>query len=207
VIATLLAAALAAAEPTPSAEPGAPAAAPAPSPPVPGPKATPAPPSEASRRLDRLKALAGTWTGSAGFAGRKPDEVRVEWRLTGGGTAVAETLFAGTPHEMMTVYHLDGPELIATHYCSLGNAPTLRAVRSDPDTIAFELVRGANMKPSDPHMHAARITFVGPDRLRTEWTSWQGGKEAGVARFDLSREKRPPAATATPRPTGGPSDG
>jgi hypothetical protein len=143
----------------------------------------------AQQQLERLKSLAGTWTGKAGH-GSSAQDTTVVWRVTSGGHAAMETIDPGTPHEMVTLYHLDGGKLVLTHYCAAGNQPTMRAVRSSgPDAIAFDFVRGSNMKPGDMHMHAARISFVGPDRLDTEWTSWQGGKPAGKMRFELTRQR------------------
>lgn len=146
--------------------------------------------SPAAARLEKLKALAGTWTGTASHGGKPAGEASATWRVTGNGSAVIETIMPGTPHEMVTVYHLDGDALVLTHYCAAGNQPTMRALPGeDPSVIAFDFVRGSNMKPGDPHMHSARIAFDGDDRLETEWTSWKGGKAAGSARFALARQR------------------
>jgi hypothetical protein len=151
---------------------------------------TPRPPGSAQARLERLKALAGTWAGKAGHGAGDARDATVTWSVTGGGSAVVETVFPGTPHEMMTVYTVDGEDLLLTHYCAAGNQPTMKAkAGGDPGTIAFDFVRGGNMKPSDMHMHSAVITFVSDDALRTEWTSWAGGKPSGTARFELTRRK------------------
>jgi hypothetical protein len=148
--------------------------------------------SAAAERLEKLKALAGTWTGKAGPTGAAAtQDTTVTWKVTGGGSAVVETIDPGTPHEMITVYHLDGPNLVLTHYCAAGNQPTMRAATSgDPRTIAFDFVSGTNMKSADMHMHSARITFAGEDRIDTEWTSWQGGKPAHAMKFVLARQKQ-----------------
>lgn len=147
-------------------------------------------PSAAQARLQRLKTLAGTWTGKAGHAGAEPMNATVVWAVTGGGSAVVETVFPGTPHEMMTVYTVDGKDLVLTHYCSAGNQPVMKAkAGGTPDAIAFDFVRGGNMKVTDNHMHSAVITFVSDDALRTEWTGWEAGKPKGVAKFELTRRK------------------
>jgi len=148
-------------------------------------------PSPAKGQLEKLKALAGTWTGKAGEkdSGKTFDAV-VTFKVTGGGSAVVETIGPGTEHEMVTVYHLDGDRLMLTHYCAAGNQPTMRAVKSGAaDTIAFDFVRGSNMKPTDTHMHSARLRFAGEDQLVGDWTSWQGGKPASTMRFELARQK------------------
>ncbi len=148
------------------------------------------PETPAQARLARLKALAGTWTGKAGHVGGEPMDATVVWSVTGGGSAVVETVFPGTPHEMMTVYTVDGKDLVLTHYCSAGNQPVMKAkAGGSPDAIAFDFVRGGNMKPTDDHMHSAVITFVSDDALRTEWTAWEGGKPKGVAKFELTRKR------------------
>jgi len=146
--------------------------------------------SPAAAQLERLKALAGTWTGKAGHAGSPGEDTSVTWRVTAAGSAVVETIAPGTPHEMVTVYHLDGDQLVLTHYCAAGNQPTMRARPSrDPSVVAFDFVRGSNMKPGDMHMHSVRIVLPGEDRLETEWTTWSGGKASDTAKFALTRQR------------------
>src|SRR5262245_39718357 len=76
--------------------------------------------------LERLKKLAGTWV-AADKDGKPTDQVVSVVRVTAAGSAVHETLFPGQPHEMISVYHLDGKDLLMTHYCSLGNQPRMKA--------------------------------------------------------------------------------
>ncbi|HEY6105632.1 MAG TPA: hypothetical protein VIV59_06600 [Anaeromyxobacteraceae bacterium] len=147
-------------------------------------------PSPAAAQLEKLKALAGTWTGKAAHGDSPGDDTSATWRVTAAGSAVVETIAPGTPHEMVTVYHLDGDHLVLTHYCAAGNQPTMRARPSkDASIIAFDFVRGSNMRPGDMHMHSLRIALAGEDRLETEWTTWSGGKAAGSAKFALARQK------------------
>jgi len=144
--------------------------------------------------FEKLKALAGDWIDVDGGFGMK-DQVAVRYRTTGNGSAVVETLFSGTPTEMMTVYHKDGGDLVLTHYCSGGNQPRMRAkggASATGDVLAFDFDGGTNLDPSkDPHMHSCRIEFLGPDEVKGEWQGWAQGKaDAGhVARFHLKRKK------------------
>ena len=41
------------------------------------------------------------------------------------GSAVVQTTRAGTPGEMKTIFHMDGDQLLLTHYCAQGNQPRL----------------------------------------------------------------------------------
>ena len=77
----------------------------------------------ADPRFEFLKQLDGSWIGSLGEHG----EGAFEFRVTAGGTAIEEREMIGTPMEMLTVYHMDGGDLVGTHYCMLGNQPQMRA--------------------------------------------------------------------------------
>ena len=102
-----------------------------------------------------------------------------------------ETLFPGTAHEMVTMYHLDGDKLMLTHYCAAGNQPrmVLDLQKSTPELLVFEFAGGSNLDPAkDNHMHAGRFKFIGANKLEAEWDNYQQGKQAGVAKFTLQRE-------------------
>src|SRR5262249_25095171 len=79
-----------------------------------------------AQRFEALKKLAGDWV-MVGKDGKPTDTVVSSIRVTSGGSAIQETLFPGGEKEMITMYHLDGADLILTHYCMLGNQPRLRA--------------------------------------------------------------------------------
>lgn len=134
---------------------------------------------DAADPFERLKALAGDWEDASGMPGGK-GPVEVTYRVTGGGSAVVETLFAGTPHEMMTVYHRDGADLVLTHYCASGNQPRMRAKAPRGAVLSFEFEGGTNFNPArDMHMHQAKLEFVSGDELKSQWVAWKGGKPDG----------------------------
>ena len=144
----------------------------------------------AASAFDRLKALAGDWIDLDGAFGMK-GKVAVTYRITGGGSTVIETLFAGAPHEMTTVYHKDGRHVVLTHYCAAGNQPRMRATTTDGRTLAFDFDGGTNLDPArDSHMHSARFEFVSADEIRGEWVGWNEGKPSDhVVKFHLVRKK------------------
>ena len=150
-------------------------------------KATPA----SARRLEAIKQLAGDWV-EVGKDGKPTDRVVSSIRVTSAGSAVLETLFPGTDHEMVTLYHLDGAELILTHYCMMGNQPRMRAeAGKDINTIVFKFIGGTNMKSTDDrHMHQATLVLEGKDRFKAEWVSCQDGKTCHQVRFDLVRKQK-----------------
>jgi len=148
-----------------------------------------APAADSKAALERLKALSGTWTITAGSEGS--EGATVTYKVTGAGSAVVETLFAGGPHEMVTVYHLDGDDLVLTHYCAAGNQPRMKAARGgDANTLVFTLDGGSNFDPKkDMHMHEAVLKFIGPDQMHAEWQSYTGTTKGERVQFDIKRKQ------------------
>jgi hypothetical protein len=134
-------------------------------------------PKAQQARLEQLKKLAGTWV-VADKDGKPTDQVASVFKVTSAGSAVQETLFPGQPMEMVSVYYLDGPDLVMTHYCALGNQPRLKAdPSSPPNKIHFAFAGGTNLDPAkDMHMHEGTITFVDDDHIDTWGIAWAGGK-------------------------------
>ena len=92
----------------------------------------------------------------------------------------------------MTVYHLDGDNLVATHYCAMGNQPKMKAKQSrSSEKIVFECQGGTNMKSeNDSHIHGGTLTVVDKDRLNAVWHHFVDGKSAGDNEFVLVRKKK-----------------
>ncbi|HKB15521.1 MAG TPA: hypothetical protein VKF62_05615 [Planctomycetota bacterium] len=139
--------------------------------------------------LDRIKALAGDWV-RVGEDGKPTERIVSSYKVTAAGTAVVETMLPGSNHEMVTVYHMDGENLMLTHYCAQGNQPRMKAKPGGPaDRLEFSCAGGTNMKSEDDaHMHAVTIVFLGPDRLRSEWQYFDKGKNVETAKFDVARK-------------------
>lgn len=138
--------------------------------------------------FEELKKLAGTWVGTIG-EGKGAGQTKVLYKVTAAGSALVETLFPDTGHEMVTVYHLDGPHLVLTHYCAALNQPTMRLEPgSKPHELSFRFVSGTNMKLADVHMHALKIQLLDPNHVLSDWTSYEDGKPAGTVHFNLHRK-------------------
>ena len=129
--------------------------------------------------LERMKKLAGTWV-MADKDGKPTDQVVSVIKVTAAGSAVHETLFPGQPHEMVSVYHRDGADLVMTHFCALGNQPRMKAdPKSAANQLRFQFAGGSNLDPAkDKHMHEGTITFVDDDHIEWSGVCWEGGKPA-----------------------------
>jgi hypothetical protein len=135
------------------------------------------PAAAANAGLERMKKLAGTWV-AADKDGKPTDMVVSVIKVTSGGSIVHETLFPNQPHEMVSVYQVDGPDLVMTHYCMLGNQPHLKADPKSPENqICFKFAGGANLDPAkDKHMHDSTLTFIDKDHIVVTGVAWEGGK-------------------------------
>jgi hypothetical protein len=139
-----------------------------------------------SAEFERMKQLVGTWEGSSDM-GKEGEKVRVEYRLTAGGSALVETLFPGSAEEMVSVYHDRKGKLAMTHYCMLRSQPRMTLAKADPQTIELVFARkGTDIDPAkEKHMHAVRITFTDKDHITQKWTMFEKGKDTGGVTLTL----------------------
>jgi hypothetical protein len=133
------------------------------------------PPAPTNSGLEKMKKLAGTWV-TVDTDGKPTDQVVSIIKVTAGGSAVHETLFPGQPHEMVSIYTVDGPDLVMTHYCVLGNQPRMKADPKSPaNQICFQFAGGSNLDPKkDKHMHAATLTIVDDNHIEIAGEAWDG---------------------------------
>ncbi len=142
--------------------------------------------------FERFKQLAGEWVGKSDKPGHGAEGGQhVVFKVTSAGSAVEETMFPGTEHEMVNMIHPDGDDIVLTHYCAAGNQPEMKAPdKVEGKDVAFKFVRGGNMKSTNEmHMHNVTYTFVDKDTLQTKWTNYEDGKPTGDMVFDLKRKK------------------
>jgi hypothetical protein len=147
-------------------------------------------PSGTNPRLEQFKQLAGVWEGKE-VEGRAGTDVKVEYRVTSGGSAVVERLMPNTDMEMVSIIHSDGEDLVMTHYCMLGNQPRMKSAKTgDEKQVPFKFADATNLKSAnDMHMHDVTYTFPDKDTLRSEWVHYADGKPSGRVVFELKRKK------------------
>jgi hypothetical protein len=126
----------------------------------------------------------------------------VTYKLVSNGSVVMETLMPGTPHEMISMYHMADGELVMTHYCADANQPRMKldTAASTKDELKFAFTGGMLAPVNDGHVHYGALKFDGAALVST-WTFWTGGKEVGQNVFNLKRV----SATAAPAPVAAPA--
>ena len=151
----------------------------------------PAPARPTSAPLERFKTLAGEWVAAEDGDMVKKGDLVARYAVTASGSAVVETVFPGSEHEMVTVYHADGPDLVLTHYCMEGNQPRMRARGAQGSRFEFAYDGGTNIDPKrDRHMHSATFDLASANEIRSEWSELAEGKPVFVARMHLVRKAR-----------------
>lgn len=154
---------------------------------------------DAAGVLEKLKGLEGTWHGEARQVGGPAEgettfPVTHEFRVSAAGSVVMEIMGPGTDHEMINMFHLDGQDLVLTHYCAAGNQPSMRLDRSgsSPDSLKFNFAGGTNLDPAvDQHIHDSQIVFADGGAVESLWTAYIQGKESSVMKFTLHPAKSP----------------
>ncbi|MEX0734047.1 MAG: hypothetical protein WD944_04045 [Steroidobacteraceae bacterium] len=150
---------------------------------------------------DRIKSLAGNWTGHMEDPLAGPP-VTVRYEVASAGRAVIEYQNPGQSFEMVTVYFLADGKLQATHYCGAGNQPAYKlGGESTEDLLLLEFDGGTGFDADrDGHVHKGEIRFVSPDRIEHRWFHYVGPKEQGVTHWFLERQPAEVKAPAEPQP-------
>ena len=135
-----------------------------------------------------LETLAGNWTNE-----KSPQaDPGMIVRTTGAGSAVMVTFFPGTAMEMLSVFHLDGPDrLVHTHYCALQNQPTMELVECyRPGVMRFEFVSGTNMDvEKDMHSHNTEIQILDDGKFKVVVEGWNEGMPSDTREFTMQHSK------------------
>lgn len=114
-------------------------------------------PQSSEAAYGSLKSLEGTWV--------KDDDsgkdFRIVFELTANESVLVESWMRGDRRHSMTVYHLDGDRLMATHYCPQGNQPRMvSASFEQANVVEFHYQDATNLVDmSHSHQHSLRLDF------------------------------------------------
>lgn len=138
-----------------------------------------------AQQLGHFLAMEGDWRIVGGDHAQGASH---HYRTIANGTVVVETAFPGEAHEMITVFHLDGPNLVMTHYCAAGNQPHMVAEHPSGDRVQFRFTGASDLNnPEAPHMRDANYHFIDRDRVDSTWAYWQGGRAVSEMNIELER--------------------
>lgn len=127
-------------------------------------------------RFETIAALTGEWQV------QEHASLRIVFEPTAGGSVIVERWMRGDRMHSLTIYHLDGERLIATHYCPQGNQPRLAATASDNSEIRFTFLDATGLDSNESYQHDLSLernadgtvsraeTYWGPDGAGDEST-------------------------------------
>jgi hypothetical protein len=150
-------------------------------------------PDEAFQTMLKLE---GKWVGEAQVVpvGQSREDAAVAPTSVSfkniGNSSVMQTFAAGTPAEMVSMYHQNGKEeLIHTHYCAIGNQPSMTFVDSEEEgVIDFRFTKGTNMDvDSSPHAHHSFMRIIDENTYETRTENWGGGKVTSIRYTTMKR--------------------
>lgn len=148
----------------------------------------PTPPAPAA--FEELKALVGTWEGTA-----PNGAFTIAFRTSASGSVLIETMFPGTEHEMVNVYHPDGQNVRMTHYCAGGNQPHLRldsSSHSSKNGTKWHFVADSvsNLaRPDAGYMNDVVLSLKDKDHLVAAWGTIEKGQTFKPMTFTMTRKK------------------
>jgi hypothetical protein len=160
---------------------------------------TQAPDFASARMFDRMRGLVGNWEGTLEWSGGRTGsgKLRVNYHLTGGGSALVENLLmteSDVP-TMTTVYHLDGADLRMTHYCAAKNQPRLKATLIDNTmgSASFTFVDVTNASANPAYVDGFSIHIIDSDHLNLKFEFGGASPKRATENIVLQRVK--PAAS------------
>jgi hypothetical protein len=146
------------------------------------------PPDQA---FQSLKALVGDWQGRT-EGGRM---VLVNYRPIALDSALVETWTMSPTRNSMTVYHMDGDALMATHYCPQGNQPRLQyRPELSGQRLEFRFRDATNLQNSAAaHQHAFWIEIVPGAAAFSRNETYLEDNEPGSETITFTRIPQPTA--------------
>jgi hypothetical protein len=150
-----------------------------------------------SEAFGKLRGLAGNWEGTFAWTGDLNSTGKMEAHYYNtGDAAVVENLISDGVVSMTSVYHLDGADLRATHFC-VRNQPRLKATALSPDNnqITFSFVDVTNLRSATAgHVDGLEVQLLAPDHVTLRFHYRSGGKES-FELVDLRRKNDPTRAS------------
>jgi hypothetical protein len=145
---------------------------------------------DAESAFEFLKSMSGTWQRTGGNHDYGTKSPLSTFHVSGAGSTVVETIFPNDPSEMVTVYHMDGNDLLLTHYCALHNAPEMKFQKTNkPGEIKFVFKGGTNFDPKvDMHVHEGYMKIANDKAIKSTFVVFNDGKPGQAMSSTLTRK-------------------
>lgn len=132
--------------------------------------------SFANDSFEKLKSLRGQWKTENSSA----ESFKITFEMIANESVLVETWYYDSKKHSLTLYHLDGEDVLATHYCPQGNQPRMRLTKgSSIDVMSFKYQDATNLVSiNNSHQHALTFTFKNDKKInRSEVYMSKEGKD------------------------------
>src|SRR5262245_9207319 len=131
-------------------------------------------PVAAKAAFERLRRIVGRWETTT----TEGKTVGLSYRLVASDSALVETFTTPSGKETLTIFHLDGPRLLATHYCGQGNQPRLRLQQASDRSLEFTFHDATNLaSPASSHLAKLKLELNDADHFQRTETYVADGKD------------------------------
>lgn len=141
-------------------------------------------PNTSNAAFDKMKSLVGSWEATS------PKGIQnAQFQLIADGSVLMNRLSGGMPHDMHTMFHMNGSEFMLTHYCAMHNQPRMVLIPGgDINKLVFKFKDGTNIEPGGGHMSQVAFFINGPNHHVEEWTFLANGQET-TSRCEFRRKQ------------------
>lgn len=139
--------------------------------------------ADSNEIFSQMKTLTGVWVKE----GATNTDFKIKFELTANDTTLIETwVYKGKKHSL-TLYHLNGKDLMATHYCPQGNQPRLNLTNSSTtNNVSFAYLDATNLASlDDSHQHSLGFEILDSSNrlVRKESYLSKSGEELSVLKL------------------------
>jgi hypothetical protein len=123
--------------------------------------------SDKAKIFTQMKSLVGTWVKE----GVTNSNFEIQFELVAKDSTLVETWISKGKKRSLTLYHLNGENLMATHYCPQGNQPRLHlSNNSTINNMFFTYLDSTNLESlEDSHQHSLGFDFTDfPFKIRRQ---------------------------------------
>lgn len=115
----------------------------------------------AQEEFEKIKSLQGVWIPEI----QSSETQEISYEVVSGGSSVIEKADG-----MLTVFHLDANNIMATHYCIAQNQPRLIASNFNEDNILnFVLKDGTNLETTEGYISQIKFKFIESNKFQATW--------------------------------------
>ena len=144
-----------------------------------------------SKAFKQLQQIVGKWKGKMKQSDGKIIDVETEYKVIANGSAISQILIEDGL-EMITIFNDRNGTLGATHYCVLGNQPTLVLSNSTKTSLSFDFDPICGLKAGkDKFFNKHKISYdpKKPNEMIQTGTVINEDRTVNASRTELKRVK------------------